>query len=308
MKRLICSLFCLLLALPALAGKTQVSQGDYRATTTSPYAGRSDGLYVTKPGSHALYAIENGTSAAIVNGPAFYEDFSKFGLSKGLKCLDNDYSTCVGDTTTTKSTLYFQDGFRLASYPIGTSTIVPIMTAAGLDITGDLAANEGWVVVGGGWAGSSGRPFFVGTDPAFYTCADIWSPDVSGNALLQVGFKGMEENTATLTSVTDYAMIGLVAGDVYIKTGLGGSDTSTDTTDNVADSTTVANGTHKYCVYVSALGVVTYTLDGSAPTTTAALTLTSGLPMQPVVWFVMDAGTDYGETTTIVKWDTGYQE
>ena len=305
--KLISYLFVALFALPALAGKTQVSQGTYR-NTPGAFAGRSDGIYATTKGSHALYAIENGTSAAIINGPAFYEDFTKFGLSKGLSCLDDDYSACTGDSTTVMSTLRFADGFKLSAFPIGTSTIVPIMTAEGLDITGDLASNEGWVVIGGGWGGATGRPFFVGTDPAFYSCASIWSPDVSGNVILTSGFKGLEANTATFTSISDYATIGLIAGDVYMRTGISGTDVSTDTTDNVADSTTAANGTHQYCVYVGATGAVTYTFDGSAPTVVAAATMTSGIPLLPFVYFVMEASTGYAETTTITKWDVGYTE
>jgi hypothetical protein len=306
MKRLICSLFCICLALPALGAKVQVSQDNYRQTPNA-FAGRSDGIYANKTHGKGLVIVENGSTARPI-GKAFYEDFTKFGLSKGVTCVDDDGSTCAGDTSTVASSLYFADGFRVSSYPIGTSTIVPIMTAAGLDITGDLAANEGWVLLGGGRLASTGAPFITGTDPAFYTCAEIWSPDVSGNAIIFVGFIGFETVTATLTSYSNYAGVGLVAGDVTTKTGIGGTDVSTDTTDNISDSTTAANGTHKYCTFISAAGKATYTVDGAEPTTVVAATMTANIAFQPAVWFQTDAGTDFGETTTVVRWEAGYTE
>lgn len=306
MKRLIVSLFVFCLALPALGAKTQVSQDNYR-TTPGAFAGRSDGVYANKAHAKGLVSVEAGYPVAVL-GKAFYEDFTKYGLSKGMACIGDDYGACSGDMTTVASTLVFADGFRIASYPIATATIVPIMTAAGLDITGDLAANEGWVLTAGGRNTSSGAPFVVRGDPAFYTCADIWTPDVTGNAIILVGFVGLEAVTATLTSYSNYAGIGTIAGNVTIKTGIATTDVSTDTTDDIIDATTAAAGKHRYCTYVSSTGVLTYTFDSAAPTTTAAATMTGLTPMVPFIWFQMDAGTDYGETTTVISWETGYTE
>ena len=297
MKRLIVSLFVLCLALPALGAKVQVSQDDYRQTPNA-FSGRSDGVYANKANGKGIVAVENG-STAIPLGKSFYENFAKYGLSKGVACIDDDGSTCAGDSTTVASSLYFADGFKVSTYPIGTSTIVPIMTAAGLDITGDLTTNEGWVLIAGGRLGSSGAPFIVNSDPAFYACATIWSPDVTGNAIIFSGFIAFESVTATLTSYSNYAGVGLVAGDVTTKTGIAGTDVSTDTTDNIADSTTVANGKHKYCTYVGATGKATYTVDGSEPTTVVAATMTAGAALQPAIWFQMDAGSDAGEIATV---------
>jgi hypothetical protein len=306
MKRLFLCLLVALFALPVLGAKVQVSQDNYRQTPNA-FSGRSDGIYANKAHGRGLVIVENGSTARPI-GKGFYEDFTKYGLSKGVSCVDDDGSACSGDSTTVASSLYFSDGFRVSSYPIGTSTIVPIMTAAGLDITGDLAANEGWVLIGGGRLASTGAPYITNSDAAFYTCADIWSPDVSGNAIIFVGFIAFETVTATLTSYSNYAGVGLVAGDVTTKTGIAGTDVSTDTTDNIADSTTAANGTHRYCTYIGATGKATYTVDGAEPTTVVAATMTASVPMQPAIWFQMDAGTDYGETTTVVRWEAGYTE
>jgi len=59
---------------------------------------------------------------------------------------------------------------------------------------------------------------------------------------------------------------------VQIATALNNASmTETDTTDNLADATTTT-----WEVLVSSAGVVTYKIDGSAPSTTAAFTFDDG--------------------------------
>ncbi len=98
--------------------------------------------------------------------------------------------------------------------------------------------------------------------------------DVSGCDPLLIGFRKVEANNATFTSYTDYAAIGLSASDganIWLKTELNaGGTTSTDTTNTWTD------GQSKVLkVLVSAAGVVTYTIGGSAPVVTAAFTFDS---------------------------------
>jgi hypothetical protein len=65
------------------------------------------------------------------------------------------------------------------------------------------------------------------------------------------------------------AVINCLAGDFKIETiDDNNATTTTDTTDNASDGTD-----HTIEVRVSAAGVVTYLIDGVAPTTTAAFTI-----------------------------------
>ena len=294
------SLFALVTALLVGYGAGYAAQVAATAyLKAGSYYGRSDGLYQDTT-SKGLVAVSNGKSAQFI-GPTFYEDFTQWGASKGMSCLiASSGVTCAGITTTVPGLLAFGDGLKLIAFPIGTSTIPPVMTAKGLDITGDLTADEGFEIVSGE-LGATGRPFIIGADPAFYFCATVYIADVSGTDDFHVGFRRSEAFTATFDNYNDLASIGNISGNVYIETILNNAaTTSTDTGDDWADGET-----HKLCVYVSAAGVVTYTNNGLAPTTTAAFTFDSGDPVIPFVHLLQD--TDIAETTTITKWEVAYQ-
>lgn len=282
----------------ALAGKTKVNSSSF--VKADSYYGRSDGLYQSTT-AKGLVAIENGTSAMKI-GPAIYEDFTVYGASKGFSCLDwSDGSTCAGDSTTVPQLLQFGDGLRLMSFPIGTATIPPVMTATGLDITGDLTNDEGFEVAGG-VLGATGRPFVIGDDPAFYFCATVKITDVSGTDDLQVGFRTLEPFTAAFDDYNNAAAFSVISGTIYIETiDDNAATTSTSTTNTWADA-----ASKKLCVNISGAGVVTYTIDGAAPTTTAAFTWDDGDAVIPFVRVLHD--TDVAETTAISKWEVGYTE
>ena len=72
-----------------------------------------------------------------------------------------------------------------------------------------------------------------------------------------------------------------------------------DTTNNFADG-----ATHTFSVLVSASGVVTYQIDGSAPTTTLAQTFDDG---DVVIPFFYGIGAATGDPVTLVSWFSGHQ-
>jgi hypothetical protein len=282
----------------ALAGKTQVNPSQY--VKAGGYYGRSDGIY-QETNSKGLVAINNGTSGAVI-GPSYRETFA-YGANKGMSQLAwGTGLTSAGATTTVPVIMTFASGVRLMWAAVVTETLFPITSTTGLNIVGDLATSDGLEVFGG-VLGGSGRPFVVGTDPAFYFCSTVAQNDVSGQTILRVGFRLVEAMNAVFANYTTYATIGPDAGTINISTELAGAGiVTTDTTQTAADASS-----HKYCVKVSSAGVVTYTIDGAAPTVTAAVTLTSGISVIPFVHFVESS--DYAtDTINLTLWEVGYTE
>lgn len=128
------------------------------------------------------------------------------------------------------------------------------------------------------------------SSPAFFLKATfIITTDNLVNQLF-IGFRKQQSYTATLTSYTDYATIGISGTNspakiqIQTQTGSGGQ-TTTNTT-----NTWASGATHTLGVFVDASGNVTYTIDGSAPTATAAFQFASGKNVIPFMWYVTPAG------------------
>ena len=185
---------------------------------------------------------------------------------------------------------------------LGTQTILaPVITADGLDLGSlDQTANDG-LELNHGVLSSQIPSFIVGTDAAFFLRARFSIADVSGTDDCAVGFRKVEANQANLDDYADLACLNVISGDIKLETIVGGAGTTTtDTTDNWADL-----ATHELQILVSAAGVVTYTIDGAAPTVTAAYTLTDGLNVMPCVYFLED--TDIAGVVPLMIWECGYQ-
>lgn len=185
---------------------------------------------------------------------------------------------------------------------LGTQTITaPIITASGLDMGSmDQTANDG-LELNHGVLSSQIPAFVVGTDAAFFLRVRFSIADVSGTDDCAVGFRKVEANQANIDDYADMAVLNVIAGNITIETIVGGAATvSTDTTDNWADA-----ATHELLVNVSAAGVVTYQIDGQAPTVTAAYTFTDALTVMPFFYFLED--TDIAGAVPVMIWECGYQ-
>lgn len=234
-----------------------------------------------------------------VRGRRVVEDFSAHDTADQVAVLLATGAAASGATGALHH-IYTPGGNVLAGFPLGAGqTLLPAIVASGLDIGADQTATEGWEIASHCF-GASGRPFVVGNSPAFYFKATITLADVSGVAHMLIGFRRAAAVQATYTDYADYASIGAIAGAIYLKTGNDGTDVSTDTTDTWADT-----ATKELAVYVSATGVVTYTINGTAPTTTAAFTFDDGDPVVPFVRFLHD--TDLCDTVVIGEWEVGLQ-
>lgn len=184
---------------------------------------------------------------------------------------------------------------------LGTQTILaPTVTASGLDLgTMDATADDG-LEVNHGVLSSQIPSWVVGTDAAFFFRVRYSIDDVSGTDDCAMGFRLIEANQANLDDYNDMATLNVISGNITIETIIGGAATvTTDTTDNWADLET-----HDLQVLVSAAGVVTYLIDGSAPTTTAAYTFTDAINVMPFFYFLQNS--DIAAAVPLMVWECGY--
>jgi hypothetical protein len=240
---------------------------------------------------------------------AFSEDFNALDTVDQVSIILPSGLAASG-ATGVMNHLYSPSGkvYCIASLGAG-QTLFPSVVAAGLDIGGDQTDDEGWEIFSH-FAGATGRPFIVGRDAAFYFTCKIVFGNADGLDHLMVGLRRAGPHLATPGDIQDYATFGVsTAADpmaVKLLTGLGGTDTETDTTQTMVGTTAV-----QFKILVSAAGVVTFQHDIvtpgtlAAPTATVALTLDDGDPMIPFVRFLNVAA--FATSVTIHSWDAGYQ-
>jgi hypothetical protein len=172
-------------------------------------------------------------------------------------------------------------GLTLEYAVIGTQTILaPGMTAVGFDLNSQDQTDNDGVQYSTGLLATSPHTFTIGTSPAFYFEVQVKLEDVSGSDATLFGFVKATTYAVDYDDYTDAAFIGNVSGDIKIATILNNAATTvTDTTQNWADTTT-----RTLKVRVSAAGVVTYEVDGAAPTATAAFTFDTGDVVKPLIY------------------------
>lgn len=182
---------------------------------------------------------------------------------------------------------------------LGTQTITaPSLGSAGLDVSLDQTNNDG-VEISQGITARGRHAFVVGTDNAFFLRVKFKIADVSGTDDCAVGFRKAEAYQAAIDNYDEMAALNVISGDISIETILnGGATTTTDTTDDWADGET-----HELRVDVSAAGVVTYQIDGAAPTTTAAFTFDDAEVVVPFFYFLH--ASDVAGAVELIEWECG---
>jgi hypothetical protein len=297
-------------ALPALAARQEVA-----------IPGLSGGRMVWDTTTKKLYIeIENRdvfeASRFFAGNQGFNLVFNE-GAGKGLTIVQTDGTAMT--TTTAEFNVISYGNYKILHSPTTSGgTTTPIGITGYLDI-GDGNATDDDVdeyFMGGVLGVASGKPFTVGTDPAFYTCATINMADGADAEEFLVGFQAPGSTAvtavpqnATLGSHINYALIGqydtaatcTTACPFYVLTGIAGTDVATDTTEVSVDATD-----YKLCVFVSSAGVVTYTKNGSAPTATAAATMADGVQLVPYIKLKQN-GTD-DSNQLVAQWEAGYTE
>lgn len=185
---------------------------------------------------------------------------------------------------------------------LGTQTITaPSLTANGLNIGMDQAENDG-VEISQGILARNKSAFTIGTD-AFFIKATFSIADVSGTDDCAVGFRKAAAYQAAIDDYTDMAVLNVISGDINIETILNDGETATtDTTDDWADGET-----HTLEVYVSSAGVVSYKIDGVAPTAVPEtdFTFDDGDVVVPFMFFLN--ALDVAGEVALKSWEVGLQ-
>ena len=197
-------------------------------------------------------------------------------------------SAVLGSAATDSSSSYMMMGKNtFMTTPIVAQTeIAPVIAATGLDVAGDATEDDGREIdfSGAGAIVVPAKSYKIGSG-AFYGKLEFSMSLPTDIDVCAFGFRKCAAHNADLGAYTDYATLNVVSGDISISTEINGAGISTtDTTDDWA-----ATETHILEVYVSTAGVVTFKIDGAAPTITAAVTLDSGDSFMPFFQFVLDA-------------------
>jgi hypothetical protein len=295
-------------ALPVLAARQEVA-----------IPGLSGGRFVWDTTTKKFYIeIENRDAFEVSRqwsgSNGFSVDFNE-GAGKGLTLLQTD-GTAFSDTANEFNFLSYGPVRILHSPTTSGGATLPIGVAAGLDIgDGNATDNDVDEFFMGGVLGATGRPYTVGKDPAFYTCATWQAADTADAEEFLVGF--VAPGSTAVTAVPHAAAIGshinyYVIGEYdsaatcttacpfYGLAGIAGTDTTQDTGIVAADATN-----YKACVYISAAGVATGTVNGATGTPLAA-TMADGIQLVPFLR-VKQNGTDDSDQI-LVQWEAGYTE
>jgi hypothetical protein len=154
------------------------------------------------------------------------------------------------------------------------------------------------VEISQGITATSRSAFTVGTHDAFIR-VKLNVADVSGSDDCAVGFRKAEAYQAAIDNYDEMAALNLISGTINIETILNnGATTTTSTTDTVADGVDV-----ELEVRVDNGGVVSYVIDGAAPTTTAAFTFDDGEVIVPFLYFLH--ATDVAGVVLLKEWECG---
>lgn len=186
----------------------------------------------------------------------------------------------------------------------GQTIIAPVMETAGLLVSLDLTDNEGAEYAWGILA-TNKHAYTIGTSAAFFFEVRFTLADVTGVDPFYIGFRKQEAYQAAFTAYTDYAFIGVEESQntalITIADELNaGGTTYTNTTDAWTDGQT-----HTLRVNVSAAGVVTYLIDGAAPSATHAFTFDNADVVMPCIYFLH--GTVAPGAMHLVSMSCGFQ-
>jgi|ETNvirnome_2_300_1030623.scaffolds.fasta_scaffold00061_4 hypothetical protein len=202
----------------------------------------------------------------------------------------------------------YSDGLRLHVQNLheggtnGQTILIPAASTSGMDYSYDAADNEGiqWVASMNTHKGYPGVDrFTVGTHGAFYMEMEFELTDVSDADTVAFGFRKVEAfQPEDVDAYDEAAFLNCISGDIYTGTILNNAGTtSTDTTDNWGDTES-----HTFRVNVSSTGVVTFKIDGVAPTVTQAFTFDDGEVVTPFGYHAHAAASTVGIIYKKVKW------
>lgn len=312
-----------------------VNAGTAGVRTVTIGSGTGASSTIVQSGTGAANFASNATdhtttigSTTGVSATVLQAGTGKFTMTGTVRELSGDYVTRTGDSITFYSNpsvstslntggaptgvaadvniVHCREGVIMEEYVIGTQTIIaPRMDSSGLLVSGDLTVAEGYEYNFGAARTNSRHAFTIGTSPAFQFELRMRIATMAGAAPYVFGFRKVAANNAVFNDYTDYATIGMIAGtsatQVVTSTELNaGGNTITNCTDLWGGDGT----TNTLTVKVSAAGVVTYLLNGVAPTVVAAFTFDNADVVVPFIRITHSATPGAVE---LVSMKIGYQ-
>jgi hypothetical protein len=187
---------------------------------------------------------------------------------------------------------------------VGNTNLGPKLDGSfGLNLAADATSTHG-VEYNTGVTPQNNFTFLIdttgNTTPAFFLKATLKLATAAGATVL-MGFRKLQANNATFSSYTDFASMGLVAGEFELETQLAsGGVVITDTTQAGVDATAF-----EMAVMVDAFGNVTYQLNGQPPTVVAAYQFANGLTVMPFLRIVQNVTTT--ATASCNYFECGFQ-
>jgi len=207
--------------------------------------------------------------------------------------------------TGNENLMVMQQGEIMEQHILGTQTIIaPVMDATGLLISLDLFDDDG-AEFSWGILGTNRHAYTIGTSPAFFFECKIKIADAGGADPVYIGFRKIEAYAAAFPSYTDFAFIGVEESQTTeVITIADQLNTAALTYTNTTDAWTDGQ-THTLRVNVSAGGVVTYLIDGVAPSVTHAFTFDATDVVMPCIHFLQ--GTTTPGAIHLIDMACGYQ-
>ena len=188
--------------------------------------------------------------------------------------------------------VFLDDKSRFEQFNIvGNTNLGPQIdsTAFGLNLAPDATSTHG-VEINTGSTALNNFTFLIDTSGnttnAFFFKGQFKVATVAG-CTIEMGFRKVQANNASLASYTDFAAIGSVAGEFETQTQIAtGGVITTDTTQAAANATMF-----QLNVLVDNMGNVTYQINGVAPVTTVAYQFANGITVMPFLRIIQNVTT-----------------
>lgn len=257
---------------------------------------------------HVLYGQEK---AGVALNKSVYDNkqIFRFGTPPVVSDYEHTAAQAVDGTAGDTTLHQYADGLSLTLYPIvGQAIDKPGASTSGMDYSYDQTDNDGiqLCMSDSTVKGREGIDRFTVGKQAFEAELTFSITDVSGTDDCAFGFAKVDVHRAAIDDCDEMAVLNVISGDIKIETVLNNGTTSTtDTTDNWADTET-----HALKVKVSKAGAVTYQIDGAAPSTTATFSFDIGEVVTPM-YYMLHASDVAGAIVfqkLIVKSDKGSLE
>ena len=229
---------------------------------------------------HVLYGQEKAGEAL---SQVVYDNEQIYRFSTPPTVTDYEHITAsqVMDGTAGDTTLHsYADGLEMTLYPIvAQDNDRPTPSTSGMDYSYEQDDDDGIELrmSDNTVKGREGIDRFTVGKQAFEAELTFSIADVSGTDDCAFGMAKVEAHAAAIDNRDESAVLNVISGDIKIETILNNGTTSTtDTTDNWADTET-----HALKVLVAKDGAVTYKIDGAAPSTTATFSFDIGEVVTP---------------------------